>query len=159
MQHRKNFARGNSFLFFSVLLLVAFTGLLACGTSSKPSRPANTSSGINESGSKARAGLSGWELEWDNISSEARKEGRVVIYTGVANEMHQDVARAFRSKYREIEVEFLAGRTPELVQRHLTQQSGIIYNRPLCRKRLYHPSDKGKACRGDYTPGAFPDFT
>lgn len=129
VRHRNNLMADSLFLLISAFLVIALAGLLAC--SSKSSQQAKAPSDTNESSPGAKSALSGWELEWDNILKGAKKEGRVVIYTGVANEMHQDVARAFRLKYRDIEVEFLAGRTPELVQRHLTQQRAGLFTTDL----------------------------
>lgn len=130
IRHRKSLA-ANTLFIISLFITLIFIGLAACSSPVQPSQQAAVPTSDREAGPKSRVALGGWEQEWENILSEARKEGRVVIYTGIANEMHQDIARAFRSKYKDIEVEFMAGRTPELVQRQLTQQRAGLFTTDL----------------------------
>lgn len=66
----------------------------------------------------------GWEVEWDHMQKEARKEGKVVIYTPVGPEVRQVLAEGL--KEYGLTVESVSGRGIELAERILRERRGGI---------------------------------
>lgn len=68
-----------------------------------------------------------WETAWQKAQIEAKKEGKVIIYTTVAPITRTEVTNAFKKKYDGIELEFVPGSGPELSQKILTQRRAGLY--------------------------------
>lgn len=64
--------------------------------------------------------------EWDKIVEEAKKEGRVVIYTSAGSSLTNAMQKGFKDKYG-INVEFLPGRGEELVEKLKAERRAGLY--------------------------------
>lgn len=104
-----------------LLLLLPSLSLITCTISPKSTSPPVRSSGESVSILPVKPALSEWELKWEKITKEASKEGRLVIYTSASSELRGDIARAFKAKYKNIDIEFVVGRGPELASKLLAE--------------------------------------
>lgn len=68
----------------------------------------------------------GWEAEWEKVQKEAKKEGRVVLYTTFGPDMRQVLSEALK-KYG-MALEAISGRAAELQERVLRERKAGIYN-------------------------------
>jgi iron(III) transport system substrate-binding protein len=67
------------------------------------------------------------KAEWDQVIADAKKEGKVVLYTGhVGVSFHGDVAKLFEQRYG-IKVEILEARASELRERIRSEQAAGRY--------------------------------
>lgn len=64
--------------------------------------------------------------EWDNILSEAKREGAVTIYSIAGGPTIDAVTKLFEQKYG-IKVEFIPGRGSELIQKMIREQRAGLY--------------------------------
>lgn len=64
--------------------------------------------------------------KWDDLTAEARKEGRVVIYAGAINpNVRRDMTLALENKFG-LQTEFVSGRGAEMVARYLREREANI---------------------------------
>ncbi len=68
---------------------------------------------------------SGWEAEWDQTQKEARKEGKLVLYTTVVSEIKEAMAQALK-RYG-IELESMTGKGAEMAEKTLRERKAGIY--------------------------------
>lgn len=96
--------------------------LLSCAPKTAPatSEPAKRQEVLSP------AARTGWEVEWEQVQREARKEGTVVLYTTGGTELRQVFSRAM--KQYGIEMESISGRGTELSERMLRERKAGIYN-------------------------------
>lgn len=71
--------------------------------------------------------LETWQVKWEKVISQARKEGSVVIFGTVSGETTTVLGEAFKAKYG-IGAEFLGGRGAEVAQKILTERKAGIYS-------------------------------
>lgn len=64
--------------------------------------------------------------KWDKILAEAKKEGKVVVYTSAGSEVGNKLGKAFKDKYG-ISADFIQGRGSELTPKLLTERKAGIY--------------------------------
>lgn len=69
----------------------------------------------------------GWEREWNEILAAAKKEGRVVVAGSPDPVMRNDILPKFMSRFG-IPVEFIAGRSSQIVARVGTERAAGIYS-------------------------------
>lgn len=62
------------------------------------------------------------EQNWDQLVAAAKKEGRVVVYSGYITPTHKEIAAAFEKKYG-IHVDYLIGRGTEINERVRVEQA------------------------------------
>lgn len=110
-----------------IALATLFAVILACSTSQKNTQAPSAAITEPASAPSAQSSLTGWEAQWDKILKNSGKEGRVVIYTGIGSELRQDLIKAFESKYKGINLEFFAGRGPEITQKLLSENRAGLY--------------------------------
>ncbi len=67
-----------------------------------------------------------WQKDWEATVAEARKEGKVMVYSSQTGEMLRSVSDAFKQKYG-IEMEFISGRGEEITQRMQTENAAGLY--------------------------------
>jgi len=67
-----------------------------------------------------------WEKEWNAALAAARKEGKVVVTGSPDAVMRQEIIPKFTSRYG-IPVEYIAGRSSQIVSRVQTERSAGIY--------------------------------
>lgn len=73
---------------------------------------------------QAAEGRLPWQEEWERTISGARKEGRLVIYGSV---VYEEIFREFQSKYPDIRLTAVTGRTPELAERIIAERRAGRY--------------------------------
>lgn len=69
----------------------------------------------------------GWEKEWNEILTAAKKEGRVVVAGSPDPVMRNEIMPKFMSRFG-IPVEFIAGRSSRIAARVRTERSAGIYS-------------------------------
>src|SRR4029079_14748497 len=75
----------------------------------------------------AAAQTADWQKKWDETLAAARKEGKVTVVGSPDPVMRNEVIPAFEKRYPGIKVDYLAGRSAELVERvKLERGSGIF---------------------------------
>lgn len=105
------------------ILFLTFLSLLACAPKPAPVAPQATKA--PEAGAAPAAGES-WQVDWERVQKEARKEGKVVLYSGVGS----DLRSAFQEALKEygIALDFVGGRSVELQEKVLRERRSGIYN-------------------------------
>lgn len=68
----------------------------------------------------------GWEGEWERVQIEAKKEGKVILYSIVVADIRNAIADSLK-KYG-IEVETMGGRGGEIAEKILRERKAGIYN-------------------------------
>lgn len=68
----------------------------------------------------------GWEAEWERTLAEAKKEGRLSIYSTVSAEIRGGLQEAFKEKYG-IALEFAMGRSAEIQQKIFSEYSAGLH--------------------------------
>ena len=77
--------------------------------------------------SPARAEDKGWEKEWSQTLAAAAKEGAVVVVGSPDPVMRNEIIPKFKARFG-VPVEFLAGRSSEIVARIRTERAAGIYS-------------------------------
>lgn len=67
-----------------------------------------------------------WELNWDKVLAEAKKEGKVVIASGSSPPIRQAITNAFEKKYG-IQLEWVVGPWGTLPVKILTERAAGLY--------------------------------
>lgn len=67
-----------------------------------------------------------WQTKWNQALANARKEGKVMIYTSQSGDLIRGLAKVFKQKYG-IDVEFTSGRAEELTQKIQTESHAGLY--------------------------------
>lgn len=68
----------------------------------------------------------GWEQEWGKILQNAKKEGKVVIYTSGASSLIFAMQKGFKEKYG-INAEFISGRGEELLEKIKSERRADLF--------------------------------
>jgi iron(III) transport system substrate-binding protein len=68
-----------------------------------------------------------WQHDWENTLAAAKKEGSVVVYHAPFGEAREVLQKTFKEKYG-IDIEFVTGRTGDLVSRITTERKAGIYS-------------------------------
>lgn len=115
----------NRYINFSGMFLFVLIALPLLACTQKPAVIPATNEGQPVEREKVTA-KQGWEAEWEQVQKEARKEGRIVLFTGVGTEMRQAFAEAL--KEYGLELVSLSGRGGEMVEKMLRERKAGIYN-------------------------------
>lgn len=109
------------FMLSSPVMLILF---LACAPKPAPVAP-ETQKPLEARASPAAGGES-WVSEWEKAQKEARKEGKLVLYSGVGPELRA----AFQAALKEygISLDFVGGRSVELQEKVFRERRAGIYN-------------------------------
>lgn len=107
-------------ILISALILVIF--LISCGSQSKPSVSPGPVPAVSPGAPVSEA----WQVQWEKVISQARKEGSVVILGTVSGETITVLRKAFVDKYS-IGAEFVSGRGAEMAQKILTERKAGLY--------------------------------
>lgn len=109
-------------IFLGILTL---SMLFACAQKSslseQPPSPQTVAQEIKTMGKEA------WQVEWEKALAEAKKEGKVVIYTGVPPITRSEITKGFKKIFEGIELEFVAGSGAELSQKIFAQRRAGLY--------------------------------
>lgn len=107
------------------LLIIVTTAVLLTFSCAKTSPPASPPA-IMPPAAGSTSQLP-WEREWNNILTESRKEGRVVIFSTAGATTREALSAAFKNKYN-ISPEFLGGRSEELNLRLIREyNTGLFF--------------------------------
>jgi iron(III) transport system substrate-binding protein len=77
--------------------------------------------------SLSEAFAQGSKERWDKTVAAAKKEGRVVVFGFVGQDLRQGIVDGFRKAFPEIDIEYTGGRENELVTRIMSERRGGVY--------------------------------
>jgi iron(III) transport system substrate-binding protein len=77
--------------------------------------------------SSAMAQTADWKKTWDETLATAKKEGKVAVVGSPDPVMRNEVIPAFEKRYPGIKVDYLAGRSAEIVERVKLERASGIY--------------------------------
>lgn len=112
---------------FILLLFLSLQFYFSCTPSSKA--PAGKEI-ISSESPKIEQGRPSWQMEWDRNLSEAKKEGKVILYNSWMPPLRDAISKAFKDRYG-IELQSVSGRTSELAEKILRERKAGIYNADL----------------------------
>ena len=110
-----------------MLGILLVTLLVACTPKEKAVESIKTQPSItggvqqNETGAQET-----WEAQWNKWVSEAKKEGWVIVMTGIKPEARTALASAFKEEYG-IKIEYVMGRGAELSQKLISERKSGLY--------------------------------
>src|SRR5690349_2694248 len=81
---------------------------------------------LNAASATAQTG--DWKKTWDETLAAARKEGKVTVVGSPDPVMRNEVIPAFEKRYPGIKVDYLAGRSADLVERIKLERGSGIYS-------------------------------
>ncbi len=67
-----------------------------------------------------------WQQQWEKLVSDAKNEGRVVVYLAMGGDQRQALAQAFRDKYG-IDLEVVTGKGSEIIAKVEAERRAGIY--------------------------------
>ncbi len=103
------------------------TGLLLMALAACVSQPVPTPVQRPVKPGTGSAARPGWQAEWERITTEAKKEGSLMLYTSAGAAMRDPLTRFFKQEYG-VNLEWIAARANELSQKIFTEQRAGIYN-------------------------------
>lgn len=109
--------------FIALLILIACTpqsGLVPDSTN-----PAVLIPGMKENPAPI-SNRASWELEWAKTLADARKEGKVVMYTTAGSDIRTAFTQALKVKYG-LDIEFVTGKGVEMVTKVLSERRASLY--------------------------------
>ncbi|MBI4331048.1 MAG: extracellular solute-binding protein [Chloroflexi bacterium] len=104
-----------------VLLSILVLVLAACA----PQQQAGPAT-APERGPQGSAVKTAWEQEWDSTLAAAKKEGKVVVYTGYGAEWREALSEPMARKYG-ISVDALTARSAEIAERVMREQKNRVF--------------------------------
>lgn len=110
--------------------LFAFICLLALSTAcSSKEVPGRVSQPLSAQVEEQRAPEAAWEVEWNRTLEMARKEGKVIIYTGPRSKDEQlETQKALNKRYGlDLEMEWLVGRSEEQIRKILAERNAGLF--------------------------------
>lgn len=109
-----------------ILTLIIISLLSALSCSSGQNSPEQLSRQVPEAFVGSNPAEAGWQAAWNRFLPEARKEGKVSIYSTAPGVIRNEVGPAFKDKYG-ITVEDLAGRGAEMATKLLAERRAGLY--------------------------------
>lgn len=109
-----------------LLMLILMSLLLAFACSPKEVGTMSPSPGFSLQSPLPPSYSTSPDEEWDKTLAEARKEGKMIVYSTVGPSVRIAIADAFKSKTG-LEVEFIAGRGPEVIPKLFTERRAGLY--------------------------------
>lgn len=121
----------NSFKSFAVLLTIIVHAIVGAACVPEPSAVSSGPSAVKEKsssvGSAALAQKQLWQERWEKVLVDAKKEGKVTVYTGsVAPSVRQALASAFKDRFG-VALEFIPGRGTEIAQKLIFERHSGVY--------------------------------
>lgn len=109
----------------NILLLLSLFFLVACAPKNiapavAPEPISKTSTAISPSSAD------GWQVKWDNLAKEARKEGILTMYSTSGAEVRDGIARPLQEKFG-LRLEFVTGKGADISQRLTSERRAGIY--------------------------------
>ena len=113
---------------FSIILITLLLGIgCAPKTQDTPSTTKAQPTPVTTTSASKPASISAEDAAWAQVVADARKEGKVTIYTwGMAGQPGVKVAKAFKDAYG-IEIEVVTGQIPSLIEKLKTEQASKMY--------------------------------
>lgn len=74
----------------------------------------------------ATAAKEPWQIDWAKALNEAKKEGKIVVFSALASETRALLGKSFKEKYN-IDVEWVSGRGAEVAEKLLSERRAGIY--------------------------------
>ncbi len=113
---------------FRTILLVSLiaTILISCASQATPpgvKEITGAPSSIPDAQGKLKQD---WEIKWDKVVQEAKKEGKVVVYGAATGQIRDALMKAFTEKYS-IPVEYMAAKGPEIAARLTAERRANLY--------------------------------
>ncbi len=117
-------------MFLRLLGLSGGALLLGCqapGPAASPARSsARTDDGAAASGASGPAAVPAWQAEWDALVEAAKREGTVVVSGPPTADVRTQLAAGFKRRFG-IDLEYLGGRTGDLMTRLLAERAADQY--------------------------------
>lgn len=113
----------------ALLLMVLFlltTPLLACTPKTAPVEKPFSGATVQELQINTKPAPGGWETEWENTLSLAKKEGKLVIYGSPKPEAYSAMSAGFKKNFGLI-VETVVGRSAEVVAKIQMEHRAGLY--------------------------------
>lgn len=107
-------------LAMSTLVFISFAG---CSAKEKTSAPGPV---IEEKTRPETDARPSWQVEWDRTIIEAKKEGKVVLYSSFSPETRIALIEAFKQKYG-IDMEVTVGRGGEIAEKGVREHRSGLY--------------------------------
>lgn len=106
----------------NIFLLLSLFLLAACASQriAPPSAPEPISKAPFSSAPEA------WQIKWDNLAKEARKEGILTMYSTSGTEVRDGIARPLQEKFG-LRLEFVTGKGAEVSQRLTSERRAGIH--------------------------------
>lgn len=76
--------------------------------------------------SKVSQSRAGWEIEWDKVAAEARKEARLLLLTSLGSDVRLEITKVMKEKFG-IDAEFIAGRGTETAEKIAGERRAGLY--------------------------------
>lgn len=111
--------KGTLLITLVALLLI----LVSCGPQAAVPTATDTSTQAVRTATPAKLT---WEQEWEKLIAGAKTEGKVVAYSTAGAPVRAALSEEFKKKFG-LELEFVTGRSAELVQKIFTEQRAGIY--------------------------------
>ncbi len=100
--------------------------LAGCGAPSGLPQPTEKSAELGEK-SGLKPAQPSWQQKWENALTEAKKEGKVVIYGQVGPELREALTQALNRELG-LDLELVTGKGSEVATRFLTETQAGIYS-------------------------------
>ncbi len=115
----------NIYLTFTSLIL-ASSLFTSCSQANTPQTATTPTSSPGAEKTIAKTNQSAWEIEWNRMLSEAKKEGKVVVYISAGGDIRVALSQAFNEKYG-ISVEVVTATGSELGVKIPREQKAGLY--------------------------------
>lgn len=109
------------YLLSAFILVLVFLSI-ACGPKA-PLVPIETTRALETQ--VAKPSKEGWQKKWEETLAEARKEGEVIIYSGVSSEVRAVWTEHFKDKYG-IAIDYVATRGAAMLERILSERRANV---------------------------------
>lgn len=110
---------------FSAGILVVSLWLLACSTP-RETVPKPAGVPVTGAGQAPVSEVQGWEKQWKDTLAEAKKEGKVVVYSTSGSEVRRAFNDAFTKKYG-IDLEMVVAKGAEVSNKVLSERRAGLY--------------------------------
>ncbi len=70
--------------------------------------------------------LPSWQTDWNTLVAEARKEGKVSLYTSMGTELRNQMGEVLKKNYG-LELDFVSGRTAEVIAKMNAERRAGLY--------------------------------
>ncbi len=108
------------------ILWISYVSLLLVLSFSCKSIPAKQAPSSVSGQEIQEATTNTWEIKWDKMVHEAKKEGKVVVYGAATGDIRDALVKAFTNKYG-IPIEYMPAKGPEIAAKILAERRANLY--------------------------------